>query len=124
MLAERDNIMATFGWSGSSGQQSDSGGFETMSQDTATELNGRFTALQYAGEVVAAQSKEQTAILGQVFNVNTQHLNIADEIRNSLINSYFDLVTIRDNTTNTVKRLDDTNKKLDMVYNVLRKVWK
>lgn len=105
-------------------QQPDKGGFETMSQDTATELNGRFTALQYAGEVVAAQSKEQTAILNQVFNVNTQHLNIADEIRNSLINSYFDLVTIRDNTTNTVKRLDDTNKKLDMVNDNLRKLWK
>lgn len=105
-------------------QQPDKGGFETMSQDTATELNGRFTALQYAGEVVAAQSKEQTSILNQVFNVSTQHLNIADEIRNSLINSYFDLVTIRDNTTNTVKRLDDTNKKLDMVNDNLRKLWK
>ena len=105
-------------------QQPDKGGFETMSQDTATELNGRFTALQYAGEVVAAQSKEQTSILNQVFNVSTQHLNIADEIRNSLIDSYFDLVTIRDNTTNTVKRLDDTNKKLDMVNDNLRKLWK
>ena len=55
-------------------QQSDSGGFETMSQDTATELNGRFTALQYAGEVVAAQNREQTSLLSQMWVLPTRYV--------------------------------------------------
>ncbi len=36
--------------------------FQTMSQDTAEELNGRFTALQVAGEEIKNQSITQTTI--------------------------------------------------------------
>lgn len=44
-------INAQFGTGSTTEQKSTAGGFETMSQDTATELNGRFTALQLSGEV-------------------------------------------------------------------------
>lgn len=57
-------INAQFGIGSTTEQESTAGGFETMSQDTATELNGRFTALQIAGEV----SKEQLVLLNMVTN--------------------------------------------------------
>ena len=85
-------------------QQSDSGGFETMSQDTATELNGRFTALQYAGEVVAAQNREQTSLLSQMLALDVRSVGIADEIRTMTVNSYLELTEISNNTGNTVKQ--------------------
>lgn len=57
-------INAQFGTGSTTEQKSTAGGFETMSQDTATELNGRFTALQIAGEA----SKEQLILLNMVTN--------------------------------------------------------
>ena len=103
-------------------QQSDSGGFETMSQDTATELNGRFTALQYAGEVVAAQNREQTSLLSQMLALDVRSVGIADEIRKMTVNSYLELTEISNNTGNTVKQLIETNKKLDVVANKLNRL--
>lgn len=52
-----------FGWannllgesSATGEQKATSGGFETMSEDTGNELNGRFTALQMAGEEIRVQ---------------------------------------------------------------------
>ena len=41
-------------------QEASSKGFQAMSQDTGEELNGRFTALQIAGEEIKAQSIMQT----------------------------------------------------------------
>ena len=41
------------GSSGSSNAEASSRGFATMSQDTATELNGRFTAVQISNEIIA-----------------------------------------------------------------------
>lgn len=67
----QQEIDAQFGWadslmgeSSTTEQKSTAEGFETMSQDTATELNGRFTALQIAGE----ESKEQLVLLNMVTN--------------------------------------------------------
>ena len=53
MIAERDAMAEVFGWTSSaSSQESSKKGFATMSQDSADELNGRFTALQIAGEEI------------------------------------------------------------------------
>lgn len=50
MNAERDALASKYGWGASSSQDSTKRGFETMTQDQAGELNGRFTALQVLGE--------------------------------------------------------------------------
>lgn len=68
---------AKFGWadnlmkdeSATNQQQATSGGFETMSQDTASELNGRFTALQIAGEEIKNQSITQTSLLQMIYGL-------------------------------------------------------
>ena len=53
--------------SDSSSQQSASGkGFETMSQDTADELNGRFTALYESNLRIEGATEEQTAVLRDI----------------------------------------------------------
>lgn len=49
-----------------SSQNASRGTFQTMSQDTGNELNGRFTALQMAGEEIKAQSIKQTDILSSI----------------------------------------------------------
>ena len=51
----RDGIAEITGYGNageSSGQQGTNGGFQTMSQDTGSELNGRFTALQISNEEI------------------------------------------------------------------------
>ena len=46
-LKERENIKKNMGWSDDATSQSGtSGGFQSMGQETAEELNGRFTAIQ------------------------------------------------------------------------------
>lgn len=47
-------------------QQATSKGFQTMSQETGNELNGRFTALQMAGEEIKIQAIKQTDILSRM----------------------------------------------------------
>lgn len=59
---EAKNIDAIVGGSSSSSQEASSKGFATMSQDSADELNGRFTALQISGE----ESKNQLVLLNQI----------------------------------------------------------
>lgn len=53
--------------SSSSGQTASSGGFQTMSQDSADELNGRFTALQMSGETIASLNQEQLNTLNNIY---------------------------------------------------------
>jgi len=73
MLAERDRLEEVFGWSSSSSQEASKKGFATASQDSIDELNGRFTALQIAGEEIKSQSVEQTRLLD---SINSILLNI------------------------------------------------
>lgn len=58
MAQARDNMSQAFGWASSASSQdsASSRGFQTMSQDTAEELNGRFAALQVSGEEIKNQS--------------------------------------------------------------------
>lgn len=59
--------------SSSSSQEVSKKGFATASQDSIDELNGRFTALQIAGEEIKNQSVEQTRLLD---SINSILLNI------------------------------------------------
>lgn len=49
-LDERDSLKDALGWNDNFSQSASSGSFESMSQDTGNELNGRFTAVQIATE--------------------------------------------------------------------------
>ena len=108
MLADRNQIMETMGWqaeSSSQQQQASSGGFQTMSQDSADELNGRFTALQMSGEEIKNQAAVQTVAITQMKGSldalaasSQKRSDVADEVRSILAQSYLELQEIRENT--------------------------
>ena len=69
-LDRREQLKEIMGWGNdvSKSQSASSGGFQTMSQDTGNELNGRFTALQIIGEEIKKQVMTQTDIQQQTLN--------------------------------------------------------
>lgn len=77
--------------SDASTQSATSRGFQTMSQDTGNELNGRFSDLQMKGQ--------------QIIDINTGIRDIASEIRQLQVESLLELRGINENTGNTVKIL-------------------
>jgi hypothetical protein len=69
----RDSVAEITGYDITSSQSSTSKGFEAMSATTADELNGRFTALQIAGEAIRSQVEAQTVTLTAI-NADTQSM--------------------------------------------------
>ena len=73
-------------WNGSSySQEASSKGFASMSQDTGEELNGRFTALQIAGESINNQVILITSQLVAMAELQTGCNSYLSEIRNMMI---------------------------------------
>lgn len=90
----RDELVAITGYTGSlqaDSQSATSRGYQTMSQDTGNELNGRFSDLQMKGQ--------------QIIDINTGIRDIASEIRQLQVESLLELRGINENTGNTVKIL-------------------
>ena len=93
-LKRRDEWAKVTGYTGSSSssQTATSGGWASMGQDTADELNGRFTALQIAGESI----KDNTDIITTAMNILASKADennaIVSDVRNMLIytNSYLE----------------------------------
>ena len=107
---EAKNIDAIVGGSSSSSQEASKKGFATASQDSIDELNGRFTALQIAGEEIKNQNQLQTMSILELradmlpIIANTTGIkDIASETRDLLRLSYEAIVDIRDNTNVIVK---------------------
>ena len=107
-------------------QSASSKGFTTMSQDTADELNGRFTALYESNLRIEATGQQQAAAVNQlcsyISSLNIQSTgiyNISDESRTILVNSYLELQQIRENTGEIVKPIKNISSKID---NIERKV--
>ena len=105
-------------------QTATSGGFEKMSQDSADELNGRFTALQMTGEEILLflQGSEQFLSLlyikasMDVISVKIASLyDVADETRTMIASIYIELQQINDNTANTVIQLKKAVDKLTSI---------
>lgn len=109
----RDEIAAATGYTGSSSsssQESTKKGFAAASQDSIEELNGRFTALQIAGEEIKNQNQLQTMSILELRKdmlpiiANTTGIkDIASETRDLLRLSYEAIMDIRDNTNVIVK---------------------
>jgi hypothetical protein len=117
-LKRRDEWAKVTGYTGSSSssQTATSGGWASMGQDTADELNGRFTALQIAGESIA---KNMTTTISQMESIVTLGISTNGavlEIRNMMImtNSYLeDIVKYSKLTYNDFgTKLDDMNRRL------------
>ena len=66
-LDERDSLKDALGWKDN--LSASSGSFESMSQDTGEELNGRFTAVQSATEGTLEQAKEINQKMDQLMSL-------------------------------------------------------
>lgn len=143
-LKERDALKDLLNWTGSdsSSQSPSKGGYETMSQDTATALEGRFTAIQmstlniegYVKRIAEKdtifnsimdspikQSPELTSMLTQTMTISetvkAQLANL-DEIRTIQLNSYYELKDINKNTQELYpirQEISSMNRKLDNI---------
>ena len=99
ILARRVNHIVAKGDNPAWPKGAKSRGFSTMSQDAASELNGRFTALQIAGEV----SKEQLVLL-----------NVAANSLLQINQAGFD---------NTILQMVQINSYLDDIYTLQKKMF-
>lgn len=117
-LKRRDDWAKVTGYTGSSSssQTATSGGWASMGQDTADELNGRFTALQIAGESIAQNMTTTISQMESIVTLGISTNGAVLEIRNMMImtNSYLeDIVKYAKLTYNDFgTKLDDMNRRL------------
>nr|DAJ73593.1 MAG TPA: tail tape measure protein [Caudoviricetes sp.] len=117
-LKRRDDWAKVTGYTGSSSssQTATSGGWASMGQDTADELNGRFTALQIAGESIAQNMTTTISQMESIVTLGISTNGAVLEIRNMMImtNSYLEDVVkyVKLTYTDFGSKLDDMNARL------------
>ena len=115
-LKRRDQWSKVTGYTGSSSQSASSGSWDSMGQDTAEDLNGRFTALQIAGESIAQNMESTISHMESIVSLGTSTNGAVLEIRNMMImtNSYLeDMVKYAKLTYNDFgSKIDNINKRL------------
>ena len=131
MKKEVDAINQFFGTMFS--QQASSKGFEAMSQDTGEELNGRFTALQVAGEEIKNQAVQQTGLLSSIdkrlslIDITNDDIpalmsgtpNFVDKTRGIITNSYQSQINVVFPTEN-IKVLTDKVSSMERIVDEMR----
>lgn len=124
LIEERENLKKTFGWDTEAQEQQSatSKGFETMTQDQASELNGRFTAVAETNMRIEEATDQQTLAITQLsgsISVLISQIygssNIAEDTRNILAQSYLELKQINENTGNSAKYLKDIKADIAIV---------
>lgn len=115
-IKRRDDWAKVTGYTGSSSQTATSGGWSSMGQETADELNGRFTALQIAGETISQNVATNVEQMETIVALGISTNGAVLEIRNMMImtNSYLeDVVKYAKLTYNDFgSKLDDMNNRL------------
>ena len=117
-LKRRDGWAKVTGYTGSSSssQTATSGGWSSMGQDTADELNGRFTAMQIAEESIAQNMTTTISQMESIVTLGISTNGAVLEIRNMMImtNSYLeDIVKYSKLTYNDFgTKLDDMVRRL------------
>lgn len=92
---EAKNIDAIVGGSSSSSQEASKKGFATASQDSIDELNGRFTALQIAGEEIKNQMIAVVVGVNSLIGISSAGNETLSNILNQhvITNSYLEDIT-------------------------------
>lgn len=120
--AEREFL--DFARSGASSQNATSEGLQSLTQEQGEKLEGRFTALQLAGERISDENVLQTQEL-TLLNATTADLlrisqgtnNALNGIADQIAMSYLELQEINENGANTVKYLKDIKADIAEVKN-------
>lgn len=92
MIKRREEMEKTYGWDSSSSQDSTKSVFESMSQDTGEELNGRFTALQISNEEIKNTMLLVLGNLSALSATSVDNNGILSDMRNLAVmsNSYLE----------------------------------
>lgn len=93
--------------SSTTSQSATYGGYETMSEDTGQELNGRFSAMQLALELVGVDLKIVKEEIGYIHLISSDILEATKEIRDMLPTIMNGVIDIANNTSEllTIKEL-------------------
>lgn len=108
-LSERDALAQITGYTESFSQEASAKGFSGMSQETADELNGRFTALQVAGETIKNYMLVGVGHLEGLLKCGSDNTGLLSQIRDSALmaNSYLeDIASYTKQTLNYCSKLD------------------
>ena len=115
---EYQKLFAEMGLLDDADIEAESKGFQAMSQDTADELNGRFTALQIIGAGIQMSAQGMATSVEDIARINmgiqggvTELVNNSSVALQMAQNQLNELRIIADNT----KMLEDTNKLLKEV---------
>ena len=120
-LKRRDDWSKVTGYTGSSSssQAATSGGWASMGQDTADELNGRFTALQIAGENISSSMVTAVAQMETIISTGISTNGAVVEIRNMMImtNSY-----LEDIAKYAKLSYNEFGSKMDDIYKKVKEI--
>jgi hypothetical protein len=112
-FAIRDQIAEITGYDSTYSQSASAKTYESMSEDTASELNGRFTALQVAGEEIRNQAVRGVVLLESIFSLDQDRNGTLNDI---LVQSVITNSHLEDIAKYT-KPLLNMNDKLDKIIN-------
>lgn len=127
----RDEVAAVTGYdqTNAAKQEADKKGFAAMSQDTGEELNGRFTALQIAGENVSAQANAAMPLLAGMgaSASRTAELvegigRVADDMLTNMVECYTELNLIRVNTDDMMPIMKANKTALEKIEKNTRNI--
>ena len=115
-VAERDMIAETMGYGDYSEAKASSGGFKTMSQDTADALNGRMTAIQMSVERIGMGQEAMmgvlTATAAQMTATGTSATSAIGELQRVMAENYVEVRNIRENTDSMVKPIKEMGEMM------------
>lgn len=115
-LEMRDTIAQATGVENISSQSATSRGFQAMSQDTGSELNGRFTDIQ--GKVTDIRGyvmTETQSIIGLISSITSiqiaavRNVQISNELLQYAVKTYLEVAEINATTKNMAEDLADIN---------------
>ena len=101
-LAKRDALKNILGLEDSAEQSSSTRGVGSMSQDTAEELNGRFTALQISNEQININIASALSILSQI--------SVMDSLRNTALSNILLQTTLVNTNLASLEKLHKSIK--------------
>lgn len=118
-IKERERIQKLTGYYGeedSYTQKSSVKGFNTMNQETGSELNGRFTSLQISGEQLKTLAETRNEILARMESKSGEIKTLVSAITDALAISNLHLADIVKYTKNLI----GLGEKLDNIYDKLQ----
>lgn len=111
-IAEEKGI-DMFGDESGSQQSASRKGYETLSEDTGSELAGRALAQYESNLRIEEATRGMKDSVDLMASNYIQMKNIADESRSLIANSYLELQQIRDNTRAIIKPIQNLSDKID-----------